>query len=643
MSYQERLATLEGRLKKLARKYEQDEDAETEEYRKALLKLMQEVVTVVDEAHQQSADDLEDVVKEAESVLNEGVEFAYNGGPNNGFGGASLYEDGMDSFAHSDARPLLEIARDRKLTMSPFAIEGFLRIMQSFMPKTGKDGKPFELPDALKPKGPWKDTSHLHPSSSLCARFLDGVPLTATTSLTLESTPRALAVYEARAEVASDEICSPAGRMSISSCGKFLVAPMAGGYKNRTPHLGYFFFDDEHQSKDRFRGSYPTLGLSDIAHACVVDDRTKLVFVGDGDRVKSYRWWDERENEVQEDIIGVHTLNTFSYSGAMGILPNGRIGRSGKGKIAIWNIDQLPTHQDPEGGAGAKRKRGKKAKGKGRSSGFIGEEMDEESLDSWRDDPEDIERSSGSEPHSVITLPADWAQHKIAIWEPAPHSATALGSILAAIDSTQEKEAHQFCHLLDLEKNGQIVTRYLGHAGVINAITTSRGDPNRIPTDTPHLPVIFTSNEREEAIRMWDVRARAPIYDLATGNNDVLALAWNDDRNELYAVTECRYVDRLGYHHEYRRAKIPKEKTEDDDEGDEERDTDEDGDDYDDEDDWDDEERAWPQQAFHSETYFGHVFDAGEHRIYRYSFKTEPDTSIVPDYGNATIGEPNYW
>ena len=47
----------------------------------------------------------------------------------------------------------------------------------------------------------------------------------------------------------------------------------------------------------------------------------------------------------------------------------------------------------------------------------------------------------------------------------------------------------------------------------------------------------------------------------------------------------------------------------------EEEDEDEDEDDYDDEDDWDDEERAWPERAFHSETYFGHIFDAGDHRI----------------------------
>jgi hypothetical protein len=39
-----------------------------------------------------------------------------------------LYEDGMDSFAHSDARPLLETARDGKLTMCKCCLTCFFYI-----------------------------------------------------------------------------------------------------------------------------------------------------------------------------------------------------------------------------------------------------------------------------------------------------------------------------------------------------------------------------------------------------------------------------------------------------------------------------------------------------------------------------------
>jgi len=50
----------------------------------------------------------------------------------------------------------------------------------------------------------------------------------------------------------------------------------------------------------------------------------------------------------------------------------------------------------------------------------------------------------------------------------------------------------------------------------------------------------------------------------------------------------------------------------------------------------DDDDRAWPMKAFHAENYFGYTFDAGDHRIYRYQFKADADTSIVPPYGGAS-------
>jgi hypothetical protein len=43
----------------------------------------------------------------------------------------------------------------------------------------------------------------------------------------------------------------------------------------------------------------------------------------------------------------------------------------------------------------------------------------------------------------------------------------------------------------------------------------------------------------------------------------------------------------------------------------EEDEDDEDGDSEDDEDD----NMCWPKRAYHSENYYGHVFDAGEHRL----------------------------
>ena len=116
---------------------------------------------------------------------------------------------------------------------------------------------------------------------------------------------------------------------------------------------------------------------------------------------------------------------------------------------------------------------------------------------------------------------------------------------------------------------------------------------------------------------MWDIRAQAMVYELATGNNSVEALAWDTARSVLYAATECPGMDRLGFRHDYRPAKIPKWADFEPEEGDDD-DMDEDDDEFDglDEDeDFDELERCWPDDAFHSETAFGYAYDAGHHTL----------------------------
>jgi len=87
------------------------------------------------------------------------------------------------------------------------------------------------------------------------------------------------------------------------------------------------------------------------------------------------------------------------------------------------------------------------------------------------------------------------------------------------------------------------------------------------------------------------------VYELSTGNNAVVGMAWDAGHNSLYAVTECHYMDRLGRNHDYRRAKVPREQGSEDDELEG----------Y--------EGRCWPKRAHHGEDYFGYLFDAGDHRI----------------------------
>ncbi|KAL5637777.1 hypothetical protein ACGC1H_002142 [Rhizoctonia solani] len=145
------------------------------------------------------------------------------------------------------------------------------------------------------------------------------------------------------------------------------------------------------------------------------------------------------------------------------------------------------------------------------------------------------------------------------------------------------------------------------------------------------IPTVFTGTSKSEQIKLWDIRARACVYELSTGNTMVESLSWDAHNNCLYAATQCSYMDRLGNHHDYRYAKIPKSQRsiQDVNEEDEEDDDDEEVTDG---------ERCWPKDAWHTEDYFGHLFDAGDHSIIRYKFKEDPISSVVPLYGNATVG-----
>ena len=151
-------------------------------------------------------------------------------------------------------------------------------------------------------------------------------------------------------------------------------------------------------------------------------------------------------------------------------------------------------------------------------------------------------------------------------------------------------------------------------------------------------------------MKLWDIRAKQVVHELSTGNNCVEGMAWNMRDNTLYAVTSCEYLDRMGRHHGYRRARLLKpqkeivpqaanavtsepakkrRKTEtgsvdadeeDEDMSDHEEDWEDEDEDADEEEDEEDELYAdsplgegWPEKAYHLENYFGCQFDAAEH------------------------------
>ncbi|KAF8175065.1 hypothetical protein K438DRAFT_1939775 [Mycena galopus ATCC 62051] len=502
--------------------------------------------------------------------------------------------DFMPSFAHSNAHPALEGPHREKGVFSHRMKDALRAFVTVFAKKLGeKKDKAFSFPP------PWDKTPRLHPLSS------------------------ALHVS-----------------MSISHVlHKPLLFLIASTKHERTPRLSYYLLD--HPAADSEQ-DFPLdmrcsdVGLSGIGYSAAIDEERKLIFVADDDRVKSYAWASQ-SGEIYKSARPAHTLDS-STDGPLAVLPGGRFVRAGKGLVEAWNIDELETH-----GADGKTR--------------IGTRYSAE--DSWRDDDDEVENSAGSKPSATVSF----ADKKFApeTWEAHP---SVSGTMLCGTDP--DKSHDYSCVSLDLEHGGKAGMRYVGAGGKIESFSTSAGDPSqfltaasdgyarlydvRIPLPVLSLaagfgetscaaallvhpdgvPMIFMGAEEDEVIRVWDARAQKLLYELSTGNNQVTGLAWDSERSVLYASTQCDYMDRNGYTMDYRRAKIPRARDKRDDEGDD----DEDDNDY---------PRCWPKKAAHGEEYFGHILDAGEHRIFRYAFKEQPDPMILPVYGDATIGDSMRW
>ena len=116
---------------------------------------------------------------------------------------------------------------------------------------------------------------------------------------------------------------------------------------------------------------------------------------------------------------------------------------------------------------------------------------------------------------------------------------------------------------------------------------------------------IFFGGMKTENISLWDVRAKAPLYQLSTGNNQVHGMAWDDLNSTLYAATEWF---NMGSRSEYRSAIIKRPSNESEDKNREEPENSDN--DY-----YPNEERAWPSISHFDEESFGVPIDSGEHRL----------------------------
>ncbi|KAF8634682.1 hypothetical protein AX15_000783 [Amanita polypyramis BW_CC] len=576
-------------------------------------KLMASLKQLCNAIHEVGHDVDDETICRAGDLIDRAVDWAYS-------------EEGafdfLPSFAHAEDRsPLVSDPGVQSLSMSPHSRHS---LMGSFM-ASGAVPDIWSGLNSMIPR-PWSEMSKPYAKSTPLARFR-GNSLSWTDNGTL---PLATAVMEARAEIWSDDIPRP-GRLVLSSDGQCLALPFSAGWKEREPFLCYYIPSEGPDFPSYIR----KVGLTALACHITTDASRKLIFIADNDRIKSFAWGSTSNGEMLDEAFPIHTMASGRRNGPLAVLSNGRLARGGQGSIAIWAVDSLPTH----GTNGDKR---------------IGKKISIE--DSWIDEPEEhIERSWGSAPTGEIKLadatfePGEWLAHPSA------------PEVMLCSSADQEKYN---CYAIDLEHGGATAARYIGHGGEIEDLSTSSGDPNIFATAAldgyarlfdvrqplpvftfdsgnssqycPAValahpdghPVLFAGTDRYEHIQMVDIRAKAMLYDLSTGNNQVVSLTWDDKRNTLYASTSCAYVNRHGEKYDYRPLRLSKGKSDwslkEGDVGYEEDEEDK----YD-----DDTDGQWPVEAHHSEDYYGHLFDAdGYHRIYRYAFKPDPDLSILPHF-----------
>ncbi|KAM5539294.1 hypothetical protein V8D89_007167 [Ganoderma adspersum] len=639
-----------------AHKSEKSSEKDRKARGKKFVKILEDVCTVVRDAERKASPEFAEVVEKAHGMLNDALRYAYSQA-----GGFSY----IATFAHSEDEPFVEDALEHA---GSDILDAFLKVYATLV----KPGAPTPRLPAFARIRPWTKSPRPHPLTTRLSRFRGGFAPSATPDMPLAHT-----IYQARAQLTVDStIPSVPFDMSLSSGGAILATASGSGWKAREPALHYYILND--QSASFLEGVTMDPGLSSVPHYVTTDESRKLVFLADDARIKSFSFAAEPSGKVPKRLPNVHTLNTqCGCSGPLAVLPNGRLARAGGGKVAIWNLDALETHQDAPGE-------------------LIGEGA--LSLDgSSRADPSAVEMSTGSPPDAIVRLASD-PLFVPAVW----HLHAPSGQMLCGEHADQS--GGYACMSVDLEHGGRRAARYLGHGGEVKRIETSAGDPNLFATagsdgyarlfdvrrplpvltfntglqreacndivlvHPDGIPTLFTAGDVTQQVKIWDIRAEECVYELATGNNAVAGLAWDDTRSSLYVATESRYINRMGLRTGYRRARIPRWATWaavekeykthkeaakrgivqeeyggkdypdvydaytylDDDETEGEESDDDDEADEADVDEAYSADMRWPTKCFHKESFFGYAYDAGEHALLRWHFKDTPDITQLP-------------
>ncbi|KAF9528425.1 hypothetical protein CPB83DRAFT_894455 [Crepidotus variabilis] len=564
------LAELSGIVSNFENATEEDRDSKgVHPGRAPFLAALRKLMNVIRVAEAAKFDELDTIIEKADLGAAQGIKDAMGSGYDSNV--PFQDEDLVPSFAEDENEPVVEDTRKTGL-IPPGALMELVRIFSS---SGGPGGKGMDLSNMMKEQMPeeWLSCPRPNTLSSACARFVGPIPEWTATSQNYAST----SLFQARCEITDTCISRPV---------KTMLSPSS--------HI---------------------LAISTMGDA-LLDENNGLAFVADDARIKSYRLANAESPDGrskasrQTRALPVHTFESRSFSGPMTILEKKLLRTGRKGKVGVWDLTSAPTH--------------------GKDGSKLLESLSTQGLHNFY--LEHFGRNWSLASTSIYS-------RYYAVWH-------RTGDLVPCLR----------------QAGGKLATRYLGHGGVVSGFATNpTADPNTFLSwcDDGHarlydvrsvlpamtiscsqhggpvsagaiahpdgVPFIFTATTRDEDVKVWDIRSKKLLYELATGNNTVTNLVWDHSANTLYGSTDCFYVDRMGYHHDYRKAKLTRRKSEDDED--------------DEDDDFGDWEYGWPKKSLHNEDYFGHAFDAGEARLYKYTFKMEPDLEKVPQFGDHSFGQ----
>lgn len=254
----------------------------------------------------------------------------------------------------------------------------------------------------------------------------------------------------------------------------------SGGYKSRDP-LMTLVPRGEH-GLDFASSKVHALKFARTAHQILYESKRQPLFVGDGDRIKSYRLG------ADGSVLPVHTFGAVGRDPALALSEDGSILFEfvcrNKRTARAWRLDDQPTH-----GEDGKQIVGRRIEDH-RMCSASSNALDRADALADRDVHSDsqIERSQGS-PHDFVVKVRECGS---------------ISMCSGVVRSNQIVAASRLAVFSADLRRQTVVTRFLGHGADLNAV-----DP------VGSRPDAFMTSCEDGTVRLYDARSPLPTISLA--------------------------------------------------------------------------------------------------------------------------------